>query len=85
MFTRKAVIDFGIAVKTADALGQVQADDGFVYYVKDDARGRLIRASEWLGTQVAEICGIAAPTPAIIDARRIFPTRLHQRPSPARS
>lgn len=67
MFARKAVIDFSIPAKTADALGQVQADDGHVYYVKDDARGRLIRASEWLGTHIAEISGVAAPTPAIIE------------------
>ena len=78
LFARKAVLNFGIPSRTADALGQIQADDDFVYYVKDDARGRPIRASEWLGTRIAEMSGVAAPTPAIIalqSGRLVFGSR----------
>ncbi|WP_462121344.1 HipA family kinase [Methylorubrum thiocyanatum] len=63
---------------TADALGEVEADDNFRYHIKGDAHGRFVRASEWLCTLIAEEIGIAAPTPMVIqriDGSLVFGSR----------
>jgi hypothetical protein len=48
-------------------LPAVEADDNCLYYVKGDAHGRSVRASEWICTQIAEAVGIAAPAAAAIE------------------
>ncbi|HWX63499.1 hypothetical protein, partial [Bradyrhizobium sp.] len=63
LFPRKALIQYPKAQPTADSLGEVEADDRFRYYIKGDAHGRPVRASEWLGTHLAESVGISAPAP----------------------
>lgn len=65
-FPRKAVAEFPKSHNTADYLGEADADDGLRYYLKSDTGGRLIRASEWLGTFLAESVGIAAPHGTVI-------------------
>ena len=67
MFPRKALIEYPPAKLTADCLGMVDADDGGRYYIKDDAHGRPVRASEWLGTHIAEAVGIQAPAAVVIE------------------
>jgi hypothetical protein len=67
MFTRKAVTEFPQREKTADSLGEVEADDNHRYYIKGDAHGRPVRASEWISTQISESVGIGAPTPTFIE------------------
>ncbi len=65
-FPRKVLSVLPRAEETADYLGEVEADDGHHYYLKSDTAGRPIRASEWLGTFLAEIVGIAAPSCTIV-------------------
>ncbi|MCJ2044417.1 hypothetical protein MKK58_07700 [Methylobacterium sp. J-078] len=63
---------------TADALGEVEADDNHRYHIKGDIDGKLIRASEWICTHIAEEVGIAAPTPMVIrrlDGSLVFGSR----------
>jgi hypothetical protein len=67
MFPRKALIEYPPAKLTADCLGMVDADDGGSYYIKGDVPGRSVRASEWLGTHIAEAVGIQAPAPVAIE------------------
>ncbi len=67
LFARKAEIQFPPAIVTADSLGEVEADDQLRYFVKGDAHGGLVRASEWLGTLIAEEVRIGAPTPMLIE------------------
>ena len=66
LFLRKALIEYPPSKLTADCLGMVDADDGGRYYVKGDAHGRPVRASEWLGTHLAEAVGIQSPAPVAI-------------------
>jgi hypothetical protein len=66
MFSRKAIIEYPPKKSTADSLGLVEADDHHNYYIKGDAHGRLVRASEWLGCNISEAVGIGTPTPAPI-------------------
>jgi len=61
------LIEYPPSKSTADCLGMVDADDGGLYYIKGDAHGRPIRASEWLGTHIAEAVGIQAPAPVAIE------------------
>ncbi|MFT8863259.1 MAG: HipA family kinase [Acetobacter fabarum] len=63
LITRKAIIEYPQASgnETADSLGEVEADDHQRYYIKGDAHGRLVRASEWLSTFIAEEVHIGAP------------------------
>jgi hypothetical protein len=78
LFARKAIIEFPPAKKTADAQGEVEADDGFRYHIKGDAHGRFVRASEWISTHIAEEVGISAPTPMVIekiDGTSVFGSR----------
>ena len=67
MFPRRALVEYPQAERTADSLGEVDADDQHRYYVKGDAHGRPVRASEWLCTRMAEHVGIGAPTPVIVE------------------
>ncbi|SFO26104.1 hypothetical protein SAMN05216330_102448 [Bradyrhizobium sp. Ghvi] len=60
-FHRRAVIQYPPADQSADSLGSVEADDGFRYYVKGDAHGRPVRASEWISTHIAEAVGVTSP------------------------
>lgn len=78
MFPRKALVQFPKAEPSADSLGEVEADDSFLYYIKGDVAGKATRASEWLGTQLAEAIGLAAPTPSVIelqDGSTVFGSR----------
>ena len=78
LFARKAIIEFPPKQQSADSLGEVEADDNCLYYVKGDAHGRSVRASEWICTQIAEAIGIAAPAPAVIelqDGSTVFGSR----------
>ena len=71
-------MQFPKAQPSADSLGEVEADDGFLYYIKGDVSGKATRASEWLGTQLAEAVGLAAPAPCIIelqDGSKVFGSR----------
>ena len=67
MFARRALVQFPKVEPSADSFGEVEADDGALYYIKGDVNGKATRASEWLGTQLAEAVGLAAPTPCIIE------------------
>ena len=78
LFARKALIQYPKAKQTADSLGEVEADDGFRYFIKGDAHGKPVKASEWLGTQLAESVGISAPAPCIVelqDGSKVFGSR----------
>ena len=49
-----------------------------MYYIKGDVSGKATRAREWLGTQLAEALGLAAPAPCIIelqDGSTVFGSR----------
>ena len=67
MFTRKAMSEFPPRDKTADSLGEVEAQDGHRYYIKGDQNGRPIRASEWISTRICEAVAISAPSHALIE------------------
>lgn len=67
MFTRKAITEFPQKENSADSLGEVEADDNHHYYIKGDAHGRSVRASEWISTHISEAVGIGAPTPSAIE------------------
>lgn len=69
MFCRKADIEFPPTGDSADSMGEVEADDQHRYYIKGDAHGRLVRASEWICTHISEAVGIGAPTPSAIELR----------------
>ena len=78
LFARKAEIQYPPKTVTADSLGEVEADDQFRYFVKGDAHGKLVRASEWLGTHIAEEVRISAPTPMpieLLDGTIVFGSR----------
>jgi hypothetical protein len=78
MFPRKALVQFPKVEPSVDSLGEVEADDSFLYYIKGDVGGKATRASEWLGTQIAEAVGLAAPAPCIIelqDGSTVFGSR----------
>lgn len=53
--------------RTADALGEAEADDNHRYVVKGDAHNRRVRASEWLCSRVAEAVGIGVPQVALLE------------------
>ncbi|MGX9116414.1 HipA family kinase [Mesorhizobium sp. BHbsci] len=65
---------------TADAWGRVEASDSHVYLVKTDERGgKAIRASEWVGTRLAEELNMPCPTPKVIrlsDGQLCFGSRI---------
>jgi hypothetical protein len=67
MFTRKAILEFPQKEPTADSLGEIEADDNHRYYIKGDAHGRRVRASEWLGSHISEAIGIGTPTPISVE------------------
>ena len=62
-----APLEPGDLPKRSRARTAYEADDGFPYYIKGDVSGKATRASEWLGTQLAEAVGLAAPAPCIIE------------------
>ena len=66
LFHRRVLTEYPPTRQTADALGEVEADDLHRYYIKDDHNGRSTRASEWLGSKLCETVGFAAPTPMIL-------------------
>lgn len=65
-FVRRALIEYPKSKNTADYSGEAEADDGHKYFLKGDKLGHYIRASEWIGTRLAETVGIAAPSCAVI-------------------
>jgi hypothetical protein len=65
-FPRRALAEYPKSKNTADYMGEADADDGHRYYLKGDTGGKPTRASEWLGTFLAETVGIAAPHGTII-------------------
>lgn len=67
LFARKAQLVFPKVKQSADALGEVEADDAFRYTIKGDAPGKLVRASEWVCSHLAEEVGIACPHPMVIE------------------
>jgi hypothetical protein len=67
LFVRKSVIEYPKTKPSADALGEVRADDNHHYYVKGDCNGIPTRASEWLTTHLAEAVWIAAPAAVSIE------------------
>lgn len=78
MFPRKALVQFPKLEPSADSLGEVEADDHFLYYVKGDLAGIAIRANEWLGTHIAEAVGLADSAPCVIelqDGSTVFGSR----------
>lgn len=78
LFARKAHLIFPKTKPSADALGEVEADDSFRYHIKGDAHGRLVRASEWICSHIAEEVGLACPHPMVIelpDDRTVFGSR----------
>jgi hypothetical protein len=78
LFARKALIEFPPSKDTADSLGEVVADDQHRYFIKGDAHGRRVRASEWICTAIAEEVHFGAPTPMVIirqDGTTVFGSR----------
>jgi hypothetical protein len=78
MFIRRTLVEYPKQKHTADALGEVEADDGHRYYVKDDSNGVPTRASEWICSQMAEAVGIATPAAmpiALQSGRSVFGSR----------
>lgn len=69
LFARKTLIEYPPSHQTADALGEVLADDQHYYYVKGDAHGKIVRASEWICTHIAEDIHIGAPPPMVIEVK----------------
>lgn len=67
LFYRKALIEYPPQTETADSLGYVEADDYQRYYIKGDAHGRRVRASEWLCTHIAEEVRVSAPAATVIE------------------
>ncbi len=67
LFARKATIEFPQQKASADSLGEAEADDQNRYYIKGDAHGRPVRASEWICTHIAEEVHIGAPAPMVIE------------------
>lgn len=64
--------------QTADAWGEVIAEDGHRYTVKADKGGQFVRAAEWIFTHIAERLNISCATPKIIklnDGRMLFGSR----------
>jgi hypothetical protein len=43
------------------------ADDGWYFYCKEDRDGLPVRATEWMATRLARLCGIATADCAIIE------------------
>lgn len=77
-FVRRAVIEYPKSKDTADYLGEAEADDGHKYFLKNDKPNHYIKASEWIGSRLAETVGIAAPSCAIIqraDGDLVFGSR----------
>lgn len=66
LFPRRSLAEFPKSKNTADYVGEAEADDGHRYYMKEDKDGKPVRASEWLGTFLAETVGIAAPAGKMI-------------------
>lgn len=78
LFARKALIEFPPTGLTADCMGEVEADDGARYHIKGDANGVPTRASEWIGTLLAEEVGIQAPAAMpieLINGSQVFGSR----------
>lgn len=67
LFARKALAEYPQQTASADLLGEADADDNHRYYIKGDAHGRFVRASEWLCTHIAEEVHIGAPAPMAIE------------------
>jgi hypothetical protein len=67
LFYRKALIEYPPSSSTADSLGEVEADDYHRYYIKGDAHGRSVRASEWICTHIAEEVRVGAPAPMVVE------------------
>lgn len=42
-------------------------DDGRIYYCKDDAPPRMVRATEWVGTKLAEHLGVAVAECSVLE------------------
>lgn len=66
LFPLTTQIEFPDVTGTADAWGRVEASDSHIYVVKTDERGLWVRASEWVGTRLAEEMNMPCPTPKII-------------------
>lgn len=78
LFLRQALTEFPLQQQTADACGEVEADDGHRYYVKGDSNGSATRASEWICREIGEAIGISTPMAApiqMIDGRILFGSR----------
>lgn len=74
----RALREFPPQTPSADSLGEAEADDRFTYFVKGDAHGRRVRASEWICSHLAEAVHLAAPTCAVIEMsnnERVFGSR----------
>jgi hypothetical protein len=67
LFPRRTLVHFPPPVATADSLGEVEASDHVRYVVKGDPPGRLLCASEWICTHLAEAVGLVGPSTAIIE------------------
>jgi hypothetical protein len=66
LFPLDTIVEFPDCTGTADAWGRVQASDTHMYLVKTDERGKYVRASEWVGTRLAEELNMPCPTPKIV-------------------
>lgn len=80
LFPLTALTEMPDTSGTADAWGYVEASDSHLYLVKtDDRGGKAIRASEWVGTRLAEELNMPCPTPKIIqlsDGQLCFGSRI---------
>ena len=67
LFPISTVAEFPDSLPTADAWGTVLGVDGHSYVAKLDKGGRGVRASEWMGTHIAESANVPCPTPKIVE------------------
>jgi hypothetical protein len=78
LFPLRTLIESPGVICTADAWGKVVAADTHHYIVKGDKGGPNVRASEWIGTHIAEAIHIPCPTAKIIqmsDGQPMFGSR----------
>jgi hypothetical protein len=62
----KTVVEIPNSTGTADAWGEVLAEDSQTYIVKATRGGNRIPASEWVAAHIAEAVNMPCPTPKIV-------------------
>lgn len=66
LFPLRAIVEFPNAVTGADVWGEVIAEDNHHYVVKGEKGTEYVRASEWIGTQLADALELPCAAPKLI-------------------